>query len=258
MELHYKVYGEGEPVVILHGLFGMLDNWQSFAKSLAEHYMVYVVDQRDHGRSPHTTAFDYGLLADDIKGFCDLQWIYKARFIGHSMGGKTLLELSKHYPDLIDQMVIVDMGTKQYPGGHESIISALQSVPLASMDSRSEAADILATQIDSRGVIQFLLKNLTRRKDGTYAWKMNLDLLAAEYSNVLSAIEYQHPVMVDTLWVRGGKSAYIVDSDIEGLLATYPQSRLETVADAGHWVHAERPMELLELVTDFFDRVDSE
>jgi pimeloyl-ACP methyl ester carboxylesterase len=252
MDLNYKVYGEGEPVVILHGLFGMLDNWQTFAKALAEDYMVYVVDQRDHGRSPRSDDFNYQLLAEDLSHFCEQHWLHEARFIGHSMGGKTLLQFAKEYQDIIQQMVIVDMGIKAYTGGHETILQALSTLDVEVLDSRGAAEDHLSQTIGERGVRQFLLKNLTRRKEGGYAWKMNLPLLVDAYPNILAAIDYDHTIDTDTLFVRGSKSNYVADEDIASILETYTHARVETVDDAGHWIHAERPTELLAMVRSFF------
>lgn len=253
MDLNYKIFGEGEPVVILHGLFGMLDNWQTFAKQLADHHMVYIVDQRDHGRSPHTEDFTYKLLADDLAHFCEQHWLYEARFIGHSMGGKTLLQFAKEHEDIIEQMVIVDMGIRQYPGGHESIIAALNRLDLDTIENRGAAEEQLADSIKEYGIRQFLLKNLTRRKSGGYNWKMNLDLLTTHYPQILSAIEFDHVVEVPTLFARGAKSRYIADDDIPGLLDHFPNGRVVTLADAGHWVHAEQPAALLAEVLSFFD-----
>lgn len=254
MDLNYRVYGEGEPIVILHGLFGMLDNWQTFAKALASDYMVYVVDQRDHGRSPRSDAFNYELLAEDLRHFCEAHWLHEARFIGHSMGGKTLLQFAKDYEDMIEQMVIVDMGIKAYSGGHETILTALTTLDIEALDGRAAAEDHLSQTIEDRGVRQFLLKNLTRRKEGGYAWKMNLPLLVSSYQNILASIDYDHQIEADTLFVRGGKSHYIMDEDIAGILDIFTHGQVETFRDAGHWIHAEQPIELVGLVKSFFER----
>lgn len=251
--LNFKVFGEGEPVVILHGLFGMLDNWQTFAKALSKDYMVYIIDQRDHGKSEHTSSFNYSILAEDLKAFLEEQWIYEARFIGHSMGGKTMLQFASQYEDLIQQMMIVDIGTKPYVGGHEVIIEALKKVDIDNISLRKQAEETIAETVDDNGVIQFLLKNLSRRKEGGYRWKMNLDLLQREYQNILAGISFTNSVDCDTLFVRGSKSNYIQDDDLQGLEETFTQMQLQTL-DAGHWLHAEKPEELLLLTQGFFDK----
>lgn len=250
-KLNYKVFGEGDPVIILHGLFGMLDNWQTFAKELSKEYMVYVIDQRDHGKSEHTNDFNYPLLAEDLKHFLEEQWIYEARFIGHSMGGKTLLQFSAMYEDLIEQMMIVDIGKKKYKGGHEQIISALNEVPIKQIDNRAEAEASLSEKIKDKGVIQFLLKNLKRKKEGGYEWKMNLDLLTIKYPNILDKIEFDHSIDTSSLFVRGSKSNYISTDDFTDIAKIIPNSTLATLP-AGHWIHAEKPIELLELTNQFF------
>ena len=250
-KLNYKVFGEGEPVIILHGLFGMLDNWQTFAKALAKDYMVYIVDQRDHGKSEHTNDFNYYLLAEDLKHFLEDQWIYEARFIGHSMGGKTLLQFSSMYEDLVQQMMIVDIGKKKYLGGHELIIDSLNSVPITQIETRGEAESTLSKNIEDKGVIQFLLKNLKRKKEGGYEWKMNLDLLTIKYPHILDSIDFDHSIDTSSLFVRGSKSNYISTKDFDDLLKIIPNSSLATL-HAGHWVHAEKPLELLDLTKKFF------
>ncbi len=253
MELNFKTFGEGDPVIILHGLFGMLDNWQTFAKALSKKYMVYLVDQRDHGRSPHTDEFNYTLLAEDLKNFMDQNWLYEARLIGHSMGGKTLLEFAKHYDDEIEQMLIVDMGIKSYPGGHETIIESMLTAPIHIAENRRDIDTHLSKYIKDQGVRQFLMKNLQRDVgNGGFKWKMNLELLSKEYPNILSAIEYDDEISVDTLFVYGSQSSYIEKRDINEIKNTFTNSKFESI-DAGHWIHAEKPKELLKVTLDFFE-----
>ncbi len=252
MELNFKSYGEGEPVIILHGLFGMLDNWQSFSKKLAEDFQVIAVDQRDHGKSPHTKEFNYEILAIDLNSFLEWQNISKAHFLGHSMGGKTLLQFSKNFPDLIKKMIVVDMGIKSYPGGHEQIIEAMQTAPIVSAMSRKEIDMHLAKTIKQDSVRLFLMKNLKRDvENGGFQWKMNLDLLSESYQNILSAIEFEGSVDVDTMFVQGLKSTYIEDSDIKQIQSIFTHSKVVSI-DAGHWIHAERPIELLDVCKLFF------
>ncbi len=252
IKLNYKVFGEGEPVVILHGLFGMLDNWQTFARQLSKDYMVYIVDQRDHGKSPHTDEFNYTLLADDLRAFCDDQWLHNARFIGHSMGGRTCMHFAMQYPDIVDQMVIVDMGVKTYTGGHQDIIAALQSVPIEQIRSRSEVDHILQATIADQGVRLFLMKNLSRNKEGGYRWKMNLDLLAREYPTIMRGLDRGSQSEVDIQFVKGAKSDYIVNDDYHDIKSIFPKATIQTIDNAGHWIHAEQPKALLELILKYF------
>lgn len=251
MELNYKSFGEGYPIIILHGLFGTLDNWQTIAKKLAEKYSVYIIDQRNHGRSPHDDAFDYGVMADDLQVFMESHWMYEAHIIGHSMGGKTAMQFALNYPDLVNQLVVVDIAPKGYEGGHQTIFEALLSLDLTKIASRKEADELLKQKIKDFGVRQFLLKNLTRQKAGGFKWKMNLPVIYQNYKQILSAIESEDTFDNSTLFIRGGASDYVKAEDMASIETLFPSAELATVAEAGHWVHAVAPDTLLELVFNF-------
>lgn len=251
MTLNYKAFGQGDPLIILHGLFGTLDNWQTIGKKLADQYSVYLIDQRNHGRSPHHADFSYALMAEDLKLFMEEQWIYRAHIIGHSMGGKTAMQFAMEYPDMIDQLVVVDIAPKAYAGGHQLIFEALNSLDLANIDNRKTADEALAQKIDDFGVRQFLLKNLTREKAGGYRWKMNLPVIQQHYQDILAPITLTEPFEEKALFIRGGKSAYVEDDDWPMVQSYFPNSSLATVEQSGHWVHAEAPQDLLQLVFDF-------
>jgi len=248
--LNHKIFGEGDPIVILHGLFGMLDNWQTVAKKLAEDYMVILVDQRDHGKSKHTDAFNYQLLAEDLNVFLEENWIHSCHIIGHSMGGKTAMQFAAHHPDMIEKLIIVDIGTKAYKSGHDRIFKALLEVPIDKVKTREEVEEIISKYIDEEGTRLFLMKNLQRIKEGGFRWKMNLNLLHKEYLNILAAIDSDHPIEVDTLFIYGSKSHYIIPSEIDEIKTLFTNSRFSEV-EAGHWIHAEKPEELLSLVKGF-------
>lgn len=254
LELNYKSFGQGDPIVILHGLFGALDNWQTLGKKLAENFTVYLVDQRNHGRSPHDKAHTYAAMAEDLHHFMESHWMFKAHIIGHSMGGKTAMAFARAHPDMVDKLVVVDIAPKAYQGGHEPIFKALQGLDLSRVESRGDAEKALQTEIESLGIRQFLLKNLSRNKDGRYRWKMNLDALWAHYTDILAGPpEAAVPYPGDTLFVRGGRSDYITDDDLSLLKQHFPNHRLETVAGAGHWVHAEAPAQLLKHLKRFLE-----
>ena len=251
MDLNFKSFGQGPPLVILHGLFGTLDNWQTLGKRWAEDFTVFLVDQRNHGRSPHTEVIDYPTMAADLKAFLEHNWIYETHVLGHSMGGKTAMQFALDYPDMVDKLIVVDIAPKAYPGGHETIFQALLGLDLASLGERSEADAILGERIPQRGVRQFLLKNLTRTKDGGYAWKMNLPVIHRHYPDILANVRPSEPFSGPTLFIRGGKSDYVTDADWPAAQALFPNAQLETVDGAGHWVHAERPEVLYTLVKAF-------
>lgn len=252
MRLHYKSFGQGDPIVILHGLFGTLDNWQTIAKQLAEQYTVYIVDQRNHGRSPHLDEMNYHLMAEDLKTFMESQWMYKAHIVGHSMGGKTAMQFALEYPEMVDTLVVIDIAPKTYVDGHSSIFEALMSIDLNRLESRNQAEDELRKRIPDYGVRQFLLKNLTRSKSGGFIWKMNLPVLHKHYSDILQATTGDMAFEGRTLFIRGSRSDYILPEDEPNILSLFPNARIETVRNAGHWVHAEAPAALLALLLRCF------
>lgn len=252
--LNYKSFGQGEPIVILHGLFGTLDNWQTIGKQLAEHYTVFLVDQRNHGRSPHLEGHTYPLMAQDLNQFLEDQWIYEATILGHSMGGKTAMQFAMDYPDRIQKLIVVDIAPKPYIGGHELIIDALTKFPLPTIKDRTQAAETLEQLgIADAGVRLFLLKNLSRTKAGNYRWKMNLSEIAVHYPHILENIELKEPIEADTLFIRGGQSDYILDSDWQMIRQHFPNAVLQTIENAGHWVHAAAPKQLLNSVLKFME-----
>jgi pimeloyl-ACP methyl ester carboxylesterase len=251
MQLNFKEFGQGDPIIILHGLFGTLDNWQTVAKQLAEDHTVYIIDQRNHGRSPHSDTHDYPSIAEDLHQFMEAHWIYKAHIIGHSMGGKTAMQLAVDFPDMVDKLVVVDISPKAYPGNHHEIFDALLSLDLKNIDGRKEADEHLSKTIDDPGVRLFLMKNLTRDKEGGYRLKMNLPVLHKHYGDILATVESSSPYEGDTLFIRGGKSKHIVDGDELLIKELFPNARIETIKNAGHWVHADAPDELLGLVKSF-------
>lgn len=250
MELFHREFGAGPPVVIVHGLFGFSDNWQTVAKNLAENFTVFAVDLRNHGRSPHSESHDYKAVASDLKEFMETHWLFRASLVGHSMGGKTVMQFALHFPEMVEKLVVIDIAPKVYPGGHDDIFEALFSVELTSLSSRSEAEAILSVQVPDPGVRQFLMKNLTRDADGGFDWKMNLPTLFREYPTILGPISGP-PFDGPTLFVRGEKSDYIKNSDLPGIQKFFPAARLETVAGAGHWIHADQPVALLDVLNGF-------
>lgn len=251
MKLHYKSTGTGTPVIILHGLFGMLDNWQTFVRYLSEDYTVYTPDLRNHGRSPHDERFDYQVLAEDIREFIREHDLRVPVLIGHSLGGKTAMQVALNWPDLISKLIVIDIAPRAYPPGHDHIVEALQHTQPEKASSRTDVREQLMGELNNEGVVLFLMKNLARREDGTYAWRMNLPVLARDYEQTIAAIENDSQFTKPTLFVRGGKSAYVQDSDLDEIKSLFPSAQLITIADAGHWVHADAMEELLEITRKF-------
>lgn len=253
MKLNYKQIGEmGRPMIILHGVFGFLDNWLTIGKTISEHgFKVYLVDQRNHGRSPHEGSLDFPTLAADLKEFLEEHQINDPILVGHSMGGKTVMEYAVTYPDTFSQLVIVDIGPKQYPIHHAKILEGLNAIPIDNIESRNQADEILSTYEPILAVRQFLLKNLYRKDEGGFGWRFNLPVLSSDMAKVGSAIDSKQRIEAPTLFMRGENSNYILDEDWEGILNIFPNAKLETIAGAGHWVQAEQPKAFVSVLFAF-------
>ncbi|MDC1403946.1 alpha/beta fold hydrolase [Crocinitomicaceae bacterium] len=237
-------------MVILHGLFGYSDNWQTHAKKLAEYYQVILVDQRNHGHSDWSYEISYDLMAEDLKELFDELNLEEVILLGHSMGGKTAMKFAQNYPDYLEKLIVVDIGTKTYPSHHEQILAGLHAIDLNVIHSRSEAEEAMAKYIESNGVRQFLLKNLYWAQKGKLAWRMNIPVLEQEMWAILQGLP-SNEVLIPTLFIRGMMSDYILGEDIPDLENQFSDSHFVSVENAGHWVHAEAPEEFIEAVLSF-------
>jgi esterase len=257
--LHFLDQGDptAPPLVILHGLFGTLDNWQTLARRWADEagLRVVSVDLRNHGRSFHSPEHSYALMAQDVLMLLDHLAIDPARLtlLGHSMGGKVAMTLALGYPARLAQLIVLDIAPRFSNMEHQDdIIAGLQSVDLRTIQNRQQAEAALLPQIPQVGVRQFLLKNLYRREDNSFAWRINLSALVENLAAVGQEIASAAPFLKPTLFIRGGKSDYILPEDkLQGIPALFPNSQVATVPDAGHWVHAEKPDEIFGLVRNF-------
>ena len=249
-QLNFKVFGEGQPLIILHGLFGSLDNWITLARKFSEKYKVYIVDQRNHGLSFHSDDFNYDAMSNDLFQLMKIERLDKASLIGHSMGGKTAMNFAVTHPEKVEKLIIADIGPKYYPVHHTEIIKALYSIRVEALTSRKEADELMSKRINDFGIRQFLLKNL-QRDDGGFRWKMNLDVIAKNIEEVGKALNQNASYEKQTLFLRGGKSDYILDSDLNLINSIFPKARLETLEETGHWLHAEKPKEFYDLVISF-------
>jgi pimeloyl-ACP methyl ester carboxylesterase len=244
MLLHYKSFGEGKPLIILHGFLGSLDNWQSIAKELAANYQVFILDVRNHGKSFHDNKHDYPSMEEDIYYFIDHLGLSEVTLLGHSMGGKIAMSFALKYSLLVSNLIVVDIAPKIYQPGHEDILHALSKVNPKELKSRQEAVDIISTYIYDPLVVQFLLKNLDRLGDGSFGWKMNLPVLIDQYKEMLdfpSKGLFEGP----TLFLKGEKSDYILPSDEPIMHQYFPKAKIVSVKNAGHWVHAENLVDFI-------------
>lgn len=249
--LYAKTEGEGKPLIVLHGFLGTGDNWLTFARAMGKRRKVYLADQRNHGRSFHRREHTYPLLADDLKRFMDDKGIVKADLLGHSMGGKTAMQFALTFPEMVDHLVVVDIAPGAYKGGHEYILDALLSIDTGRAESRKEVEDRLLEKVRNKGIVLFLMKNLHRRTDGSYEWKMNLEVLSRQYKDIVAAIESENQFRGPVLFVKGGNSDYIKEPDEREIKKLFPASVIEEVSGAGHWVHAEAPDRIFELIAGF-------
>lgn len=250
MELYTREYGQGLPVLILHGLFGFSDNWQTIAKGLAATHTVVVPDLRNHGRSPHVPGHTYADLAEDVLTFLEERWMFSTAVVGHSMGGKVAMQLALTHPDAVERLVIVDIAPSAGNDNQGDIFEALLDVDLSAITTRQEADAYLTARIPDFGTRQFLLKNLTRAENGRYSWKMNLPVLWQHYADILAPVTGE-PFDKPTLFVRGSRSDYIADADFPLIKTLFPQAEIITIEAAGHWVHADQPVKLLKIVQQF-------
>jgi pimeloyl-ACP methyl ester carboxylesterase len=250
MKLFHRILGEGQPLLILHGLFGHSDNWQTHAKKLAEYYQVVLIDQRNHGHSDWSDEFSYDLLAEDLHQLISELGLQKIILLGHSMGGKTAMRYAQLHPELLEKLIVVDMGVKAYPPHHTDILEGLSKVDLTIVKSRSEVEAILLPYVPVDGTRQFLMKNLYWKDKTQLAWRMNVPVLEREMDAILAAIPTDE-VMIQTLFIRGALSNYIRDEDIPDLEDQFPDSDVITVPNAGHWVHAEAPEAFVNAVLEF-------
>ena len=250
LELFYREYGAGEPIIILHGLFGSADNWMTQAKMLSESYHVYTVDQRNHGLSPHSPDHDYDVMAEDLRKFLNDRNIDDAIIVGHSMGGKTAMNFAIRYPGKVKKLIVVDIVPKSYPVHHDTIIDGLKALPIRELKSRNEADEKLSHYIAEPAVRQFLLKNLSREQGGGFSWKMNLTVLDQSIEEISAGMVANGSYAGPTLFIFGSRSSYYSAGDEKIIDKYFPNSKLEFI-DSGHWAQAEKPQEFVEIVTKF-------
>ncbi len=252
LKLFSQSYGAGKPLLILHGLLGASGNWHTLSRNVfAEEYNVFTLDLRNHGRSPHADAFNYGVMVEDVRQFIADNDLGAAHVLGHSMGGKVAMWLALKYPALVSRLVVADIAPRAYPPHHMHILNALNNLDLAAYTSRGEIEEALAADIKETGVRQFLLKNLSASGSGTYAWKMNLPAIYDNYRRINEGIDTDLSYKGPTLFVKGGRSNYITEKDGPHIRSLFPQAVIKEIPNIGHWLHAEAPTQFAEMVMEF-------
>lgn len=252
MKLFFQQYGSGEPLLIFHGLLGSLDNWHTLSKTFATSFRVLAVDLPNHGRSPHSDSLSYETMAEDVLELMDSQHIGSSHILGHSMGGKVAMTLALTNPRRVSKLIVVDIAPRSYRRLHDELLDALMSVNLALFQSRHQIDEELARKIPDRAIRQFLMKNLARDESGLFHWKANLATISKNDEELSTEIVASTPFPNPTLFVKGKRSDYIVESDTPLIHRLFPKARIELI-DAGHWVHAESPDRFADVVLNFLN-----
>lgn len=251
MKLFFRKFGESEkPLIILHGLFGQSDNWTSLARAWSDKFMVYTIDQRNHGQSPQENEFSYALMAEDLMETLQAENLTPIYLIGHSMGGKTAMNFALKYPHMVDKMIIADIGPRHYKPHHQEILAALHDIDTSFLPDRLTAEKLMTERIPDVGTRQFLLKNLYRKENGGFDWRFNLKSISDNIEEVGAAVPPEQ-IFTETLFIRGGNSKYILPEDWANIQIQFPNAELQTIEHAGHWLHAEKPQLFSEAVLDF-------
>ncbi|HYG03121.1 MAG TPA: alpha/beta fold hydrolase [Chryseosolibacter sp.] len=253
MKLFHREVGQGQAIVILHGIFGSSDNWLTQARILSPDYRVLSLDLRNHGQSPHSNDFDYQAMVDDLAEFLNEHNVEDPIIIGHSMGGKVVMNFALAHPEKLSRLVVVDISPRPYNLEHYIILDGLNAIPINEITTRNEADEILARYVDESDVRQFLLKNLQRKTTGGFTWKINLPVITKNLHKIGHDLQFEGTFDKPTLFIRGGRSRYVTDEDMSRIKTLFPRAELETL-DTGHWVQAERPQEFVDTLVRWIAR----
>mgnify|MGYP001823624306 CR=1 FL=1 len=252
MTLHSNIIGAGTPFIILHGFLGMGDNWKSLAKQFSEsNFEVHLVDQRNHGRSFHADEFDYEVMAEDLKLYCEVNNLSDIILLGHSMGGKTAMLFATKYPELVRKLLVADISPRYYPVHHDAILEGLNSLGFSELESRGAADEALSGYVKDIGTRMFLLKNLYWVEKGQLGLRINLEVLRDKVSEVGEALPIHATFDKDTLFLRGDRSEYINEADEAIIKRHFTNSEIVSISNAGHWLHAENPKDFYDAVINF-------
>jgi esterase len=253
MELYSRIEGSGFPIIILHGLLGSSDNWRAISKQLSSSYKVFAVDLRNHGQSPHSEIMTYPAMADDVRELLERQRVSKCHVFGHSLGGKVAMQFAIMHPDRVSKLVIVDITPKAYPPSQQAMLAALEKLELQNFKTFGAIDAALAPAVPEIAVRQFLMKNIARAPSGGFQWRIDLASIAKNYDNLTKAIVAAAAYEKPALFIRGGRSDYIADIDLESIKAIFTQAQVVTITHAGHWLHADATDEFLAILNDFLN-----
>jgi len=253
MQLFFRTYGKGQPLIILHGLYGMSDNWHTHAKLLADNFKVYIPDMRNHGQSGHSNFFNYNVMAEDIGEFIETHKIENPIIMGHSMGGKVAMKFTLDNPDLVSKLIVIDMSMRQYKLNdfHYQLIYAMLAIDFTKVHSREEVEDCLAQTIHDQRIRMFIMKNLYWIEHKTLSWRLNLNAIFNNIDAIFEEIQSPQQFNKPSLFIRGEQSDYILDEDFIQLRKNFPQAILKTIPNAGHWVQADEPKKFMDSLQNF-------
>ncbi|WKD85031.1 Esterase YbfF [Polaribacter huanghezhanensis] len=249
--LHSRILGEGKPLLILHGYFGNGDNWKTIGNKLSDSFQVHLIDQRNHGRSFHADAFDYELMVEDLHNYMQHYQLEKVHLLGHSMGGKTVMLFAVEYPGLVDKLMVADISPRGYKPHHQEILDALNSIDFTKQTSRALVDEKLTEKIPEVGVRQFLAQNIYWKEKGKLDFRFNLPSLTENNDEVGVALPSFTIFEGETLFLKGENSEYITSDEEPIIKAHFPNHKIVTIKNAGHWLHAENPTDFLNAVGSF-------
>jgi esterase len=253
MKLNFKKIGKGPVIVVLHGLFGMSDNWFSIAKKMSADYCFYLVDLRNHGRSPHSDLFNYNVMTEDIRQFLEENGLSDIYLLGHSMGGKIAMCFATKYPRFLQKLIIVDIAPKAYKSSHfKTFIDAMLSLDLTTVESRKEIEILLLKRLNVHpSIVQFLLKNIFRNENNRFEWRLNLSALKTNMKTILDFSDIEQPILVETLFMRGQYSDYILEEDEMFINRIFKNNHIKEIKNASHWVHSTAPINFEKTLRNF-------
>ncbi len=265
MKLFYREYGDGKPIIIAHGLFGMSDNWISVAKALASDFKVYVPDMRNHGKSPHSSDHTYEAMSNDLYEFIEDRKLENAVFIGHSMGGKTVLQFAEKHPEKVSGMVIIDISPKQYVPdaaffkkalNHKILLESMRKINLKEAKNRAELTELLQANFKNIFLIQLVQKNIYRDKNKQFRWKINVEALRNHLSEMRREIKLTDAVKsIKTLFVFGENSPYFRNTDKMFIKKKLPAAEIRIIPKSGHLIHIEQEKQFIDTILSFLKKV---
>ncbi|MCG8411652.1 MAG: alpha/beta fold hydrolase [Bacteroidales bacterium] len=259
MDLFFRKFGKGQAFIIIHGLYGCSDNWVNIGKQLSEHFEVFIIDQRNHGQSPHSIEHNYNVLKTDLKEFIDKHSLKNIILLGHSMGGKTAMFFAAEYPQYIDKLIVVDISPRSYNKtkstllAHKIIIKAMYDIDFHNIKSRNEVDLILSKSLPDIRLRKFLLKNIKRSENNELSWKLNIKTLKNELDNIVEGFDKNHTEIkgFPILFIKGAKSDYIKKKDKAFIFKIFPFAQIITIENAGHWIHVEQTDTFIKAIINF-------